>query len=156
MYLLSAALNLENSIYILYLVQVSYSMNCLHVYKEQMYLDHQRWSNKKEKLSRESKLPKEELTIVFNNTQLKNVNSKKRLGLKIDKPLTWKDYVNNTGKTISRNLELLRRIKIYLPHQTRITFTKPISNPISILTIVIQYGDNWPHSQNSYSPKDNT
>ncbi len=93
---------------------------------------------------KESKLPKKNLTIFFNNTHLKNVNSEKLLGVKIYKHLTWKDHVNKTAKTISRNLSLFRRIKKYLPHQTRITFYKAyiqtISNPI--LTIVIQYEDN--------------
>ncbi len=44
------------------------------------------------------------------------------------------DLSGQTGLVISS--------KKYLPHQTRITFTKPISNPI--LTIVMQYGDNQP------------
>ncbi len=73
---------------------------------------------------KESKLPKKELTIFFNSTQLKNVNSEKLLGVKIDKHLKCKDHVNKTAKTISRNLALFRRIKKYLPHQTSITFYK--------------------------------
>ncbi len=55
----------------------------------------------------ESKLPKKELTIFFNNTQLKNVNSEKLVSVKIDKHITWKDHVNRTAKTISRNLALV-------------------------------------------------
>ena len=57
---------------------------------------------------KEAKLPKKELTIFFQHMQLKNVNSEKLLGVKIDKYLTWKDHVNKTAKTISRNLALLR------------------------------------------------
>ncbi len=71
---------------------------------------------------KESKLPKKEFTIFFNNTQLKNVNSEKLLDVRIDKHLTWKYHVNKTAKTISRNQARFRRIKKYLPHQTRITF----------------------------------
>ena len=78
---------------------------------------------------KESKFPKKELTIFFNNTQLKNVNSEKLLGVEIDKHLTWKDHVNKTAKTISRNLALFRRIKKYLPHQTRITCYKAYIQP---------------------------
>ncbi len=80
---------------------------------------------------KESKLPKKELTI-FSTTQLKNVNSEKLLGFKIDKHLTWKDHVNKTAKTISmisRNKALFRRIKKYLPNQTRITFYKAYIQP---------------------------
>ncbi len=38
--------------------------------------------------------------------------------------LTWKEHVNQTAKKISRNIALLRRIRGYLPDQTRITFYK--------------------------------
>ncbi len=78
---------------------------------------------------KESKLHKKEFTIFFNNTQLTNVNSEKLVGDKIDKHLTWKDHVNKTAKTISRNLALFRRIKNYLPHQKRITFYKAYIQP---------------------------
>ncbi len=36
-------------IYIIYWGQISYSINCLYVYIVQMYLDHHRWSNNKDK-----------------------------------------------------------------------------------------------------------
>ncbi len=78
---------------------------------------------------KESKLHKKELTIFFNYTQLKNVNSEKRLGVKNNKHLTLKDHVNKTAKTISRNLAPFRRINKYLPHQTRITLYKAYIQP---------------------------
>ncbi len=50
---------------------------------------------------KETKLPKKVLTISFNKTQLKNVNSEKRLDVKIDMHLTLKDHVHKTAKTIA-------------------------------------------------------
>jgi hypothetical protein len=73
---------------------------------------------------KEAKLPKKELTVYYDNNKLENVNSEKLLGVKVDKYLTWKEHVNKTAQTIGRNIALLRRIKEYLPHQTRITFYK--------------------------------
>ncbi len=47
----------KQHIYNILSVVILYSINCLHIYTEQMYLDHQRWSNNKEKLSKPSFLP---------------------------------------------------------------------------------------------------
>ncbi len=52
---------------------------------------------------KESKLPKKELTNLFNNTQLTNVNSEKLLGVNIDKHLTWKDHIH-VSKTAKKLL----------------------------------------------------
>ncbi len=57
---------------------------------------------------KESNSLKKNSLFFFNNTQLKNVNSEKRLGVKIDKHLTWKDHVNKIAKTVSRNPALFR------------------------------------------------
>ena len=78
---------------------------------------------------KEAKLPKKELTVYYDNKPLKSVDSEKLLGVKIDKHLTWKEHVNQTANKISRNIALLRRIKAYLPHQTRITFYKAYIQP---------------------------
>ncbi len=43
--------------------------------------------------------------------------------------LTWKFDIDKRAKSICRNIALLRRIRKYLPHQTRITFFKSYIQP---------------------------
>ncbi len=45
------------------------------------------------------------------------------------KHITWKEHANQTVKKICRNIALLRGIRAYLPHQTRITFYKAYIQP---------------------------
>ncbi len=60
---------------------------------------------------------------------LENVNSEKLLGVIIDKHLSWKHHIDKTAKTLSKNIALLKRIRKYLPHQTRLTFYKTFIQP---------------------------
>ena len=46
----------------------------------------------------------------------------KLLGVVIDQDLTWNDQVKSVCNTVSRNLALFRRIKSYLPFDTRKLF----------------------------------
>ncbi len=55
------------------------------------------------------------------------MNSNKLLSVIIDKHLTWKFHIDKTAKSICRNIA--RRIRKYLPHQTRITFYKSYIRP---------------------------
>ncbi len=57
------------------------------------------------------------------------MNSNNLLGVIIDKKLTWKFHIDKTAKSICRNIALLRRIRKYLPHQTRIIFYKGYIQP---------------------------
>ncbi len=68
-------------------------------------------------------------SVNFDNATLNNVDSEKLLGVIVDKYLTWKHHVDKTAKTISKNIALLRRIKRYLPHQSRLTFYKAHIQP---------------------------
>ncbi len=67
---------------------------------------------------KEAKLDSTHLSVICDTTQLENVNSNKLLCVIIDKNLTWKFHINNTAKSISCNIALLRRIRKFLPHQT--------------------------------------
>jgi ribonuclease P/MRP protein subunit RPP40 len=78
---------------------------------------------------KQTKLPSSVINVHLNDTLLENVNAEKLLGVVIDKHLSWKDHINKTAKTISRNIALLRRIRKYLPHKTRITFYKSFIQP---------------------------
>ncbi len=55
---------------------------------------------------------------------LENVNSEKLLGVIIDKHLSWKHHIDKNAETLSKNIALLKRIRKYLPHQTRLTLYK--------------------------------
>ncbi len=78
---------------------------------------------------KKAKLDSTHVSVICNNTELENVNSNKLLGVIIDKNLTWKFHIHKTAKSICRNIALLRRIRKYLPHQTRITFYKSYIQP---------------------------
>ncbi len=76
-----------------------------------------------------TRLPRTHLNIVLDNVTLDNVDSENLLRVIVDKYLTWKHHVDKTTKTISKNIAILRRIKRYLPHQTRLTFYKTHIQP---------------------------
>ncbi len=73
---------------------------------------------------KETHLTSTHLEIFCNGNALENVESEKLLGVIVDRHLTWKPHIDKLAKTTSRNIALLRRIKKYLPHQTRIIFYK--------------------------------
>ncbi len=75
------------------------------------------------------KKPSEIVQIRCNNTKLDNVNSTKLLDVIFNKNLTWTFHIVKTTKSIIHNSTLLRRIRIYLPHQTQITFYKSYIKP---------------------------
>ncbi len=76
---------------------------------------------------KEAKLDSTHLSVIWDNTELENVNSNKLLGVISDKIFTWK--FDKTAKSTRRNITLLRRIRKYLPHQTLITFYKSYVHP---------------------------
>ncbi len=78
---------------------------------------------------RETKLQTSEIKVIFNNTMLENVNSGKLLGVISDKHLIWKHHIDKTAKTLSKNIALLKGIRKYLLHQTRLTFYKTFIQP---------------------------
>ncbi len=65
----------KQHIHTIFTADILYSINCLHVYIKQMYSDHQRWPNNKEKLSKASFLPSVEhicysiLNFVLNRSE---------------------------------------------------------------------------------------
>ena len=76
-----------------------------------------------------AKLPRCTLNVLYDNVPLENVDNEKLLGVIVDKHLTWKHHVDKTCKSISKSIALLRRIKKYLPHQTRLTYYKAYIQP---------------------------
>ena len=73
---------------------------------------------------KEIKLERSNLKVTYKGSALENVKSEKLLGVVIDKHLTWKEHIDKTCKSINRNIALLRRIRKYLSHTTRLTFYK--------------------------------
>jgi hypothetical protein len=68
-----------------------------------------------------------ELNINLENQFIKNVNTKKLLGIYIlgiyiDNNLDWKEQVDHMCKNINSRLFLLSKIKIYLDKKSRILF----------------------------------
>ncbi len=54
----------------------------------------------------EAKLDSTHLSVMGDNTELENVNSNKLMSVIIAKNLTWKLHIDNTAKSISRNIAL--------------------------------------------------
>ncbi len=79
---------------------------------------------------KEAKLDSTHVSVICYNTELEKVNSNKLLGVIVDKNLTQKFHIDKTAKSTCCNIALLRRIRKYLPHQTRITFYKSYIQPI--------------------------
>jgi hypothetical protein len=53
--------------------------------------------------------------IILNNTTLDRVKCTKFLGVLIDECLTWKNHIDCTCKTISRNIGVMNKLKYYVP-----------------------------------------
>ena len=64
----------------------------------------------------------EDLCVSLNDLPLENVTSKQLLGVTMNHNLSWEDHINTTVSKINRSIALLRRIKRYLPLQTRKLF----------------------------------
>ena len=62
------------------------------------------------------------IEVKINEQPLLQIDQQKLLGVVIDQNLTWNDQVKSVCNTISRNLALFRRIKSYLPFDTRKLF----------------------------------
>ena len=60
--------------------------------------------------------------VRMNGQPLLQIHQQKLLGVVIDQDLTWNVQVKNICNTVSRNLALFRRIKSYLPFDTRKLF----------------------------------
>ena len=52
--------------------------------------------------------------IDFDDTPLEEVTSIKFLGLYVDNKLTWKYHINTICKTMSRNIGVINKLKLYL------------------------------------------
>ena len=87
--------------------------------------------------------------IKHKNTVLENVKSEKLLGVKIDNHLSWKAHVDDLASNLSKLIALFRRIKIYLPFQTRILFYIKHSFNQGLITAAL-FGDNR-HTHQEYT-----
>ena len=70
------------------------------------------------------------LSIIVNNSLLKNVNCEKLLGVKIDSNLLWHDQVDYICTKVNNRLALLRRIKPFIDRQTCILYYNGYILPI--------------------------
>ena len=64
----------------------------------------------------------EDLCVTLNDIPLDNVISKPLLGVTLNQNLLWEDHIDAAVSKMNKNMALLRRIKRYLPLQTRKLF----------------------------------
>ena len=67
-------------------------------------------------------LDKTNVNVCIKGDTLQMVENERLVGLHVDNFLTWKAHIHNIHNTIAGKLELMCRIKQYLPHKARITF----------------------------------
>ena len=63
-----------------------------------------------------------EIKIIINDIPIEQVSHSKLLGIHIDQSLTWSLQVAKIKKTVVYKLFLLKRIRPFLPTQSRIYF----------------------------------
>ena len=71
-----------------------------------------------------AKIGSTDLFVKHNGSVLKSVRWEKVLGLIIDNHLSWEAHIDELTSNLSKTIALFRRIKIYLPLNTRILFYK--------------------------------
>ena len=62
------------------------------------------------------------LNITVQSKQILNVPNEKLLGVQIDQNLNWNHQVKNVKRTVNFKIAVLRRIRKYLPRETRKVF----------------------------------
>ena len=60
---------------------------------------------------------REDLNVMLDNSALERVKFTKFLGVLIDESLTWKNHINCTSKTISRNIGVKNKLKHYITYR---------------------------------------
>lgn len=61
----------------------------------------------------------DKLDIIYNKTNIKNVNSYKYLGLNIDKNLNWNLHINEIALKCRKITGIFRRISNYIPNEVK-------------------------------------
>ena len=69
------------------------------------------------------------LRVCIDDTAIEHSTSEKLLGLIVDQNLTWNSHVKRVHLQTSRNIALLRRIKNFLPLESRILFYNSFIQP---------------------------
>ena len=69
------------------------------------------------------------LRVCIDDTTIEHSTSEKLLGLIVDQNLTWNSHVKRVHLQTSRNIALLRRIKNFLPLESRILFYNSFIQP---------------------------
>lgn len=57
------------------------------------------------------------INVLLDETSLERVEFTKFLGVLIDENLTWKTHINCVSKTLSRNIGIMNKLKLYLPER---------------------------------------
>ena len=72
------------------------------------------------------------INVLLDDTSLERVDYTKFLGVLIDENLTWKTHINCVSKTLSRNIGIMNKLKLYIPerilHSLYCTFISPYLN----------------------------
>ena len=67
--------------------------------------------------------------IVLDEIPLENVSHIKFLGITVDNKLSWKTHIENTVRTISRNIGVINRLKSHIPSSSLLTLYSSLILP---------------------------
>ena len=66
--------------------------------------------------TRQTSKPENSIKVILDNVELSRVNKTKFLGVLIDENLTWKDHIDAISKTMSRNVGMINKLKLFVPN----------------------------------------
>ena len=59
----------------------------------------------------------DDIDIILDDTKLQRVTQTKFLGVIIDDNFTWKSHIEGISKTISRNIGVINKVKLFMPNR---------------------------------------
>ena len=99
-------------------------------------------------ISYNSKKKNFSLNVTYNNVPIENVLSYKYLGLELDQNLTFAEKIKMIETKVSRAIEIISKIKPFLPAKTLISFYYSLLHPHLLYGIVI-----WTSTFDTYKPR---
>ena len=81
-----------------------------------------------------------DINVVIDNSPLECTDTFKYLGVTINKTMTWGDHVEALSTKINQRLGMLKRVRYFLPLETRITLYNSLVQCARCSIIVILSG----------------
>ena len=119
--------------------------------RQKRQLHHPKTENKVSTTKQKRQLDPLNLTLNVNGSQIEQVRNHKVLGVTIDDNLLWPDHISKICKKVSRNLYLLKKLKMYVSsdHRKQFFFAHCMSHINYASTIWSEAAENHMKNLNS-------